>query len=314
MKGNRMIRTIVAPLDGSSFGEQALPWALSLARRAQAAVQVVHVHRSLEVTYAEMQIFDETLDRQLRERERAYLDATVKSLAGAGVPVAAVHKDGDIAQAIRKHIHDAKADLLVMTTHARGAVGRFWLGSVADETLRDAPCPILLIHPRDRAADLKQDMTIKNILVPLDGSAFAEQILEPAQTLGNLHGAAYTLLRVVQPIQGMTMPVGAGSFGEMAHRMMERIDVLQEQLRKEAQDYLDNVAARLRARGLSVTTQVAFAEQPGVAILEKARPPVDLIALESHGRRGLSRFFLGSVADKVVRGAAVPVLVHRPSK
>jgi len=199
-----------------------------------------------------------------------------------------------------------------MTTHARGPMGRFWLGSVADELLRDAPCPIFLIHPHDKALNVKQETAIKNILVPLDGSAFAEQVLESAVSLGKLNDAGYTLLRVIQPIQAMTLPAGTGSFGEMAHRMIERVDVLQEQLRKEAQEYLERTAARFRTQGLTVTTQVAIAEQPGVAILESARPPVDLIALESHGRRGLSRLFLGSVADKVVRGAGVPVLVARP--
>ena len=309
-----MIRTIVVPLDGSTFGEQALPWALSLARRAKAVVQLLHVHRSLEATYAEMQIVDDTLDHQLRERERVYLETTVKNLAGAGVLVTAVNKDGEAAQAIREHALGAKADLIVMTTHARGPMGRFWLGSVADESLRDAPCPVLLIHPRDKAADVQLDMTIKNILVPLDGSTFAEQVLESAQSLGRLHGAAYSLLRVIQPLQAMTVPAGAGAFGEMAHRMMERIDVLQGQLRKEAQDYLEGIGARLRAQGLTVTTQVVIAEQPAVAILEHSRPPMDLIALASHGRRGLSRLILGSVADRVVRGATTPVLVHRPRK
>jgi nucleotide-binding universal stress UspA family protein len=307
-----MLRTIVVPLNGSTFGEQALPWALSLARQAKAAVHIMHVHRALEATYAEMQIFDESLDHQIREQERAYVETMAKKLAGAGVPISGVNQDGEIAPALREYAVAVSADLLVMTTHARGPMARFWLGSVADESLRDAPCPILLVHPHDQAVDLQQAMTIKNILVPLDGSPFAEQVLELALSLGKLYGAAYALLRVIQPIQAMTMPVGAGSFGEMAHRMMERLDVLQEQLRKEAQEYLDGVAARLRAQGLTVTTQVATAEQPGVAILQHARPPVDLIALETHGRRGLARLFLGSVADKVVRGATVPVLVHRP--
>ena len=291
-----------------------MPWALSVARRAKAAVQLMHVHRSLEATYAEMQIFDQSLDQQLRERERVYLEMTVKSLAGAGIPVTAVHKDGEISETIRDHALGAKADLMVMTTHARGPMGRFWLGSVADGLLRQAPCPVLLIPPRDKAVNVDQEMAIKNILVPLDGSTFAEKVLEPAQAFGKLHDAAYTLLRVIQPIQAMTLPAGAGSFGEMAHRMMERIDVLQEQLKREAEDYLEKVASRLRAEGLTVATEVAIAEQPGVAILERAHPPVDLIAMESHGRRGLSRLVMGSVADKVVRGTPVPVLVHRPRK
>jgi nucleotide-binding universal stress UspA family protein len=82
----------------------------------------------------------------------------------------------------------------------------------------------------------------------------------------------------------------------------------------EARDYLERVAAPLRESGLTVGSRVDVAEQPATAILHDAVPPViDLVALETHGRRGLSRLFLGSVADKVIRGVHMPVLVHRPT-
>jgi nucleotide-binding universal stress UspA family protein len=269
------------------------------------------VHRPLEVTYAEMQVFDDTLDKQLRERERVYLESTVKNLSAAGVPVTAVNMDGDVAASIRERAVAEKAGLIVMTTHARGAMGRFWLGSVADELLRDAPVPLLMIHP-DKQADSKAEKSVKHILIPLDGTPLAEQIFDTALALGKLFDAEYTLLRVIRPVQPMTMPVGVGSFGEMAHHMMERIDLLHEQLKKEAHEYLEKVAAGLRSQGLKVQIRVAVDEQPGVAILQAVQAPIDLIALETHGRRGLKRLFLGSVADKVIRGAQIPVLVHRP--
>ena len=310
-----MFRTILVPLDGSTFGEQALPWALSIARRAQASMQLLHVHRPLEATYAEMQIFDATLNQQIREREKAYLDNTLTAVrAVSKAPVTALCKDGEVAITIKQHAEAAAIDLIVMMTHGRGPMGRFWLGSTTDELLRDAPAPLLLIHPHDKKADLGGDLACKHLLIPLDGTPLAEQILEPAMTLAQLSGAELTLLRVVRPVMTMAQPVGsAGSFGEMAHHMMERVDGLQEQVKNEAHGYLEQVAERLRGQGLTVATQVAVEEQPGVAILHRAQPPIDLIALETHGRRGLSRLFLGSVADKVIRGAPVPVLVQRPS-
>ncbi len=309
-----MFRTILVPLDGSTFGEQALPWALSIARRAQANVQLLHVHRPLEATYAEMQIFDATLNQQIRDREKAYLDSTLAAVrAVTKNPVTALCKDGEVAATIQQHAQSAVTDLIVMMTHGRGPMGRFWLGSTTDELLRDAPAPLLLVHPHDQKADLKVDSTFKHLLIPLDGTPLAEQILAPAAALAQLSGAELTLLRVVKPVMTTTLPVGtAGSFGEMAQHMMERVDVLQEQLKKEAHSYLEQVADRLRGQRLKVATQVAVEEQPGVAILQRAQPPIDLIALETHGRRGLSRLFLGSVADKVIRGAHVPVLVQRP--
>ena len=87
----------------------------------------------------------------------------------------------------------------------------------------------------------------------------------------------------------------------------------EEQLRTEARDYLEGVAGRLHQRGLAARTRVVVHEQPAAAILDAARDQAaDLIALTTHGRGGLARLILGSVADAVVQGAATPVLVSRP--
>ena len=85
------------------------------------------------------------------------------------------------------------------------------------------------------------------------------------------------------------------------------------ELKREAGGYLETVATSAAGEGLKVQTRIAIEEQPGVAILENAKPPIDMIAIETHGRGGLSRLLLGSVADKVIRGSTLPVLVHRPS-
>lgn len=208
----------------------------------------------------------------------------------------------------------AGADLVVMTTHARGPLGRLWLGSVADRLVRELPVPLLLVHPRDTAVDLAQEPALKHLLLPLDGTALAEQIVEPATTLGRLTDAEYTLLRVTQPVLPLHYHLEGGSFGEMAESAIHQIDTLQGQVRKEAVAYLEGVAGRLRQQGLRERTRVVEESQPAAAILhEAASLGADLIALETHGRHGLSRLLLGSVADKVIRGAAVPVLVHRPA-
>jgi nucleotide-binding universal stress UspA family protein len=95
--------------------------------------------------------------------------------------------------------------------------------------------------------------------------------------------------------------------------MLGKTEKFHEQLRQEAQGYLDRVAERLRAQALGVATRVAEGPNVAAAILGAAvAPAFDLVALETHGRRGLSRLFLGSVADKVIRGTTLPVLVHRP--
>jgi nucleotide-binding universal stress UspA family protein len=90
---------------------------------------------------------------------------------------------------------------------------------------------------------------------------------------------------------------------------MREIEKAQEALCQEAAAYLEGVAKRVRAESLRVQTQVVAEDYPAQVIL---RQTTDAIAMETHGRRGLSRLVLGSVADKVLRGATVPLLVHRP--
>jgi nucleotide-binding universal stress UspA family protein len=314
-----MYRNILVPLDGSPFGEHALPLALGLARRAGAAVQVVHVASPVEMAYTEsLFVTAEDLERRLQARLRAYLDAVVqRAEAAAAVRVTPALLEGDVTEQVRRRVAELPADLVVMTTHGRGPLGRFWLGSVADELLRRLPVPLLLVRPHEGEPDLGAGPPLEHLLVPLDGSPLAEQMLEPAVALGRLTAADYALLRVVEPV----LPVAPGLGGvpgltleDKAQGLLERTRAVHRQLCREAQDYLNRVAGGLEARGLRVRTRVAVEEQPAVAILSEAVPPgIDAVALETHGRRGLSRLLLGSVADKVIRGAAVPVLVHRPA-
>jgi nucleotide-binding universal stress UspA family protein len=197
------------------------------------------------------------------------------------------------------------ADLVVMTTHGRGPLSRFWLGSVADGLVRQLSVPLLLVRPKEGPVDLDAEVRLRRFLIPLDGSAHAEAILEPALALGEASGAAYTLLRVVGPVP----VVGYDVFGYAP----AGTDVaLAEQLRQQAAAYLDRVAGRLCERGLEVRNHVVVNPSTAGAILTAADPRLaDLVALETHGRGGPARLLLGSVADKVVRGAAAAVLVHR---
>jgi len=308
-----MIRSILVPLDGSTFGEHALPVAMAMAKRMNASLNLIHVHSLLEATYAELQVFDNTLDQELRNKEREYLQAIQKQVQDRlSVPVTIRNVDGDVPTAIREQADSLRASWVVMTTHARGPIGRFWLGSNTDELIRSLPISLIAVHPGDAAPDLSKEAAIKHILVPLDGTPLAEEILEPAADFAKAMGADFTLLRVVTPVYPVTLPAEPAIFGSVATDIMDRVEKMHADLKKEAGAYLDKVAARLRESGLKVDTRITIEEQPGVAILESAKPPIDMIAIETHGRGGVTRLLLGSVADKVIRGSRLPILVHRP--
>jgi nucleotide-binding universal stress UspA family protein len=186
-----------------------------------------------------------------------------------------------------------------MATHGRSPLGRFWLGSVADDILHNANAPLLLVRPGDEEPDLDRTPCLGKIVLPLDGTPLAEQILEPAVALAALMPQTELVLIRAIPATGPK----------------EEADVADSHVFREAEAYLAAVAARLKARGLKVQTHVVFEDRPADAILHEAEGvKAGAIALETHGRSGLARLLHGSVTDTVIRGAHVPVLVHRPRK
>jgi nucleotide-binding universal stress UspA family protein len=312
-----MYRNILVPVDGSPFGEAALPLALSLARRSGAVLHLVHVMPPIGTIYSEAPLYiDSSLEQELfehqRERNQAYLDGLARKLgARASVVVKTALLAGDIPLLLRTHAIDTHADVVVMTTHARGPLGRFWLGSVADDLVRKLPMPLLLVRPGEKVTEFEPEPAPRHILVPLDGEPMAEQMLERAVEVGTLMEADYTLLRVIRPVLPTPYTAEGASMAQIAQSLIEETNKIQEQIAKEAREYLEKVAGGLRQRGLKVNTRVVVEEGVALAILHQAQS-TDLIALCTHGRRGLTRLFLGSVADKVIRGGHLPVLVFRP--
>jgi len=289
-----MYRTIMVPLDGSSFSEHALPLALRAARLSDAALHLVCVpdmnHQHTDTT---------TTDPQ---PEYAYLARIADQLATSWHgPIKTMLLDGSVTESIAAYAETHQVDLVVMTTHGRGALSRAWLGSVADGLIRRLPIPMLVVRPHEiDPADLANPTSIDHLLIPLDGSELSGQVVAHAIALGRLTNARYTLL---QTIEILTPDYGLGIYPPTDFDIAAWM--------KAAQQYLDRIATGMRAEALQVQTEV-FIGPPALSILDYARDhAVDLIALETHGRSGAARLVLGSVADKIVRGAGVPVLLHR---
>jgi nucleotide-binding universal stress UspA family protein len=148
-----MYESILVPLDGSMFGEHALPSAASIARRAGARLTIAYVHEPAATFYGEgAVILSNEVDAHARQQKQAYLERVVTRFGNAAPKqVAPLLLEGDVVEAIRGQVAKDKADLVVMTTHGRGPLGRFWLGSVADKLLRQLSIPLLLVHPGHRA-------------------------------------------------------------------------------------------------------------------------------------------------------------------
>ncbi|HUF36327.1 MAG TPA: universal stress protein [Gemmatimonadales bacterium] len=298
---------VVVPLDGSHWAEHALPCAAAVARAAKARLRLVLVHQlpPPPTDRASLKIYT-SLEVAVRKNQRGYLKKVAARLReGWGIPVTSVSPEGPVGPTLVRFLDELGADLVVMATHGRGALGRALLGSVADHVVRAARVPVLLVRPPDdESPPPDATWTASEILVPLDGSSVAEAALEPAADLARLLGARLSLVQVVVPLASATDPPLPFPMGYDQH--------LTELRRREAQVYLDRVAERLRAGGLTAGAAAVVGPSAAGALTDLTRPGrADMIAIASHGHGALHRVALGSVADKLVRAAEVPVLVIR---
>lgn len=303
-----MFRDILVPLDGSQFAEAALPLASRLSHLSKARLHLVLVHQPAPAMIALGDMIvppPAELDADRLGRERAYLAETAALLRQTdGLTVGFHEVLGSAGPEICEEATRLDADLLVMATHGRGAFQRMWLGSVADYVVRHLATPILLVPPID-ANQPTPGTAIRDIVVALDLSKDAETILQPVTALAQLTGAQVTLVHVVE----MIFEVGRGT---SAGPIVTDAGLL-EASRAEAERQLEHLADRLRKAGLSVATRVVTGINAAGGLLEiLSEARYDLVALTTHGRGGLRRLLLGSVADKVIRAAAKPALVLRP--
>jgi nucleotide-binding universal stress UspA family protein len=302
-----VLRAIVVPLDGSPFALQALPAALGLAVRANAALHLVHVQTPpvplVDLPGAPM--FEVALAAErAAETERILHELAGRIRARWKLEIAVAIRPGRAGETIAAYARETGADMIVLATHGRGGVSRFWLGSVADELLRIADVPVLAVRPARRHLGLGRERRFRHLLAPLDGSDLAEQALAPAVVTAQLWNARLTLLRVITPHLAIARPAPV--------TRLDRADLARQ--RQRAEDYLRGVADRLRREGVSVTTRVVANADPARAIMRAATAGrVDLIAIASHARGGLGRLLRGSVCDKVLRGATrAAILLTRP--
>jgi len=302
-----MYRSILVPLDGSEFAEAAIPWALSIANRAGANLELVRVHElyALQDPHASWAPYIASEDTAFWEQEQAYLAERARRLrATATAQVTAKLLDGLVEEAILKHAQSKPVDLIVMAIHGRGPLDCFLAGSVAEGLVRHGSAPVLLVRPQEPLHGPEPEPSLKRLLIPLDGSELAERILEPAIALGSAMDAECILIRAVEP----TSPLDG--FAVIVDPIA--IERSKNARTAAAQAHLDQVAERLRTRGLRTQTQVVVGKAADAIVEAARRQDIKLIALATHGRGGLGRFVLGSVADKVVRSAFTPVLVYRP--
>lgn len=278
-----MFNTIVVPLDGSPAAEEVLPHVKRILRQVDAELILVRTANPAVVGVPPA-VFDVTVGEA-----RRYLAGLTQQFEAQGSRVRFKVELGPTSNEILRVAQEERASLIAMTTHGRSGPGRFFLGSVAEDVLRRSLVPVLAVRaPAPTPPPSEYPDPLRKVLVPIDGSDRALHAFVPAAEMCRLFKARLVFLRVLEN------------------------DDSEERARAKAQ--LGEIEERGRAIGIDSVSFLAEGEA-APRILDMARfHKADLIAMATHGRRGMPRLLMGSVTEAVLRRSSQPVLVVRSNE
>ncbi len=313
-----MYTRILTPLDGSDLSEQALPYSRALAAALSLPITLLLAiepeHPSIGQHLNPSLHYQETSDHRT-QHARNYAETVVATLRETGINADTSTPQGEPAAAIVEEAAKDPGTLITMSSHGRSGISRWWMGSVADKVLHLTGNPLLII----RAGSQGQASTTDNetgesrferITVPVDGSDLAEEILPHAAYLSAAMGLTVDLVRVNPSADEYYRSLSAGP-SEMARAVPSYQDYIQA-IDSEAEGYLSQLKELLAQQGAASVEPQLLHGQPAACIADlAAATPNNLVAMTTHGRSGVGRLVLGSVAERVVRQSGSPVLLVR---
>jgi nucleotide-binding universal stress UspA family protein len=310
-----MYERILVPLDGSARAERAIHVAVRIARALGSSVILMRVATAPVDTgkYSSASGYvEEAVDSDL-SGATSYLKQIAESNGMAGINTEVKTFTGAVAPAILSAAQSFHASLIVMCSHGFTGFRRWALGSVADKITRHSSIPVLVLREGGSEPATQEHEPVR-ALVAVDGSPLSEAALEPAAYLAaalaeaTSHQGALHLLRVVD------LPTTGGKFKSDAH-----IDTgTKEQVKHEDEEYLDTLVHRISVGdlahlNLAITRSVEADPDIAEAIVNKSeQDKFDFTAIATHGRGGVQKWALGSVAGRVLHATTLPLLIMRP--
>lgn len=297
------VRQILVPTDFSACALGALRWALSLAERFEAEIHLLHVvtlHEGEPYTTGkkpgQASSYQQKLEDVYHARARELLSDVLAEEQRADVPVTTVVRQSmAVADAVLGYADRAEVDLIVAGTHGRRGVKHLVLGSVAEDVMREASCPVLLVRQREEP---RASIASRRVLVPVDFSVPSKHALAYAGHLAQRFGAVLHLMHVVEPLPFPVSLTGILTIHDLVPDISDR-----------AKQHLRSLVEDLRTEGLDTDVHVEEG-YPAAAIVRAAGElEADLIVMASRGLAGVERLLVGSVTTRVVRAAPCPVLV-----
>ena len=321
-----MFKRILVPLDGSKLAERALPVAARLVRASEGTLLLLRV-ADLPIEYqpgkTPAQTYGEKAIEKGLDTALEYLESVAVSEEVADLDIEAEALVGAIAPTILSCAQSRQADMIVMCSHGYAGFKRWSMGSVTQKVARQSPVPVLVVRedsivPPETQPCAQHPLTA---LVTLDGSPLAEAAFAPAvQVMAALAAPAQAKLHLLEVVS--VMP----SYGKLRSQAAFDSEIREEE-KQRAAAYLETATQRLqetisRESSITITSSVVVETDIAEGILNVAEQPehvksgdvptCDLIAMATHGRGGLPRWLMGSVTERVMHTAKLPLLIVRP--
>ena len=325
-----MFTRVLVPLDGTDVSEGIVPFVEWLARGMEMEVvltRAVDVHRTRDESFdsalgrileglgdggtefrsdsaADLEPWEAELVARIERELKAPLDRIANSLSKEGISVETTVAYGSASDTIIRVAQETGCDLIAMSTRGRSVLASGLLGSVTYKVIHESPIPVLAITPERAVLQREDEGDINHLVVPLDGSEFGETVLSHAATLAQRMSLRVTLLRV--------LPEDEPLFGDIRD-LDEILSGTDTKATGESRGYVKGVAAQMRDSGIEVNEALLRGKVSTEIVNYAHGHERSMIALATHGRSGVSRLLLGSIAEAVIRGAGCPVLVIRPA-
>jgi nucleotide-binding universal stress UspA family protein len=289
----RIYNRVLVPLDGSVPAEFAIRFAADLASKHDAELVLLYLE------YLPLKIGDTGADSpngDKAEQIETYLDDLRKEALGMGVRVQAQRVESrDLAETLFTFIEAERISAVVMSTQGRAGMMRWLFSSSVEQALNSMPVPIMLVRP-----------IYRRIVVPLDGSKWSESAIPRAAELARVHDAEIVLLHVYQ-----------SSGGDYADQWaLAGQQQIANQAHEEIHEQLVSLRNRLRQEGLRAREVIIRGANPAQTICEfvESENGISMIVMTTHGRTGLSRWLVGSVAQDVIKTTRAPVRLVQPER
>jgi nucleotide-binding universal stress UspA family protein len=298
-----MFDPILVPLDGSQLAECVLPHVVAFARSFDAEITLL---RMLEKNQASVQLFD-LLNWQINKTQATlYLEKTKARFKESSIRVRMTVQEGLVAEGITEYAQNRGGKLIILSSHGRNGLTQWGISSITQKIILSAQTSLLIVRAHQHgvhSGELTEAPVYQHILVPLDGSQRAENVLPIITQLAQFHKSHIHLVQVVQtPEMARQMPPVREDI-DLSNRIVERN-------REEAERYLEQLKSRSVLEGIAVQTHLITSDNAAVALHQLGEQEhIDMVALSAHGYSGNHQWPYGSMVNNFILYGKVPLLI-----